>query len=198
MRALGFAKERLSALRGFVTWPRLNAAAGAALLVALGIHIWLANRVDRVEEKVQFMKGEVAKLDKEIAEINLLKDEITVLLSRARIVETLNRERQWAGELFDELARRRPNGIYLRAVDDEGLRLDIAGFAASHDEVGRFIGNLEASPILGRPQLVEAKADASKAGYPVRFALSVPLRGRLISPPASVRASSLVHPGDPR
>ena len=39
------------------------------------------------------LKGQIAKLDKEIAEIKKLKDEISALLARKQIIETLQADR---------------------------------------------------------------------------------------------------------
>ena len=60
-------------------------AGGTALLGALivvAMHGFYAAKIDSQIERNRFLKSEIAKLDKEIAEINKLKDEIAALLAR--------------------------------------------------------------------------------------------------------------------
>src|SRR5450756_585276 len=71
-------------------------AAGAvifALATALLAHTILAGMVDSQLAKNKFLKGEIAKVDKEIAEIARLKEQTAALLARKQIVETLQANR---------------------------------------------------------------------------------------------------------
>ena len=57
-----------------------TAVVGALVVVAM--HGFYAAKVETQVERNRFLKSEVAKLDKEIAEINKLKEEIQALLAR--------------------------------------------------------------------------------------------------------------------
>jgi type IV pilus assembly protein PilN len=60
--------------------------------------------------------------------------------------------------LLDELARQTPEGVYLRAIKQEGPKVNVSGFAASNERVSEYLRNLQNnSRFLDRPDLIEIK-----------------------------------------
>jgi type IV pilus assembly protein PilN len=140
-------------------------AAGFAilgLLVAAAVHGVIAGYVSAQEERNAFLKAENAKLDKEIEEIRKLRDEIRALLSRKQIIETLQSDRSRTVDLLDQLVRQTPDGVYLKSVKQEGLKVNLSGYAQSNARVSAFMRNLQSSSLVENsqvsPQLVEIKA----------------------------------------
>jgi type IV pilus assembly protein PilN len=136
-------------------------AGGAAILGALivvAIHGFYAAKIEIQEERNRFLKSEIAKLDKEIAEINKLKDEIQALLARKQVIETLQADRAQTVHLLDELVRQMPEGVYLKSVTQKGLSVNVIGYAQSNARVSTLMRNIESSPWLANPGLVEVKA----------------------------------------
>ena len=136
-------------------------AGGAAILGALivvAIHGFYATKIEIQEERNRFLKSEIAKLDKEIAEINKLKDEIQALLARKQVIETLQADRAQTVHLLDELVRQMPEGVYLKSVTQKGLSVNVIGYAQSNARVSTLMRNIESSPWLANPGLVEVKA----------------------------------------
>jgi type IV pilus assembly protein PilN len=134
---------------------------GTALLGALIVglmHTYYAEKIDVQQGRNQYLKTEIAKLDKEIAEINKLKDEIQALLARKQIIETLQADRAQTVHLLDDLVKRMPEGVYLRSLTQKGLRINVLGYAQSNARVSTLMRNIEASPWLQNPELVEVKA----------------------------------------
>jgi hypothetical protein len=74
------------------------------------------------------------------------------------VIESLQGRRTEAVQLFNELARQVPAGIYLKEVKQAGNRISISGIAQSNARVSTLMRNLEASPLLERPDLEEIKA----------------------------------------
>ena len=128
-----------------------------ALIVGL-MHTYYAEKIDTQERRNQFLSTEIAKLDKEIADINKLKDEIRALLARKQIIETLQTDRAQTVHLLDDLVKRMPEGVYLKSLSQKGLRINLLGYAQSNARVSTLMRNIEASPWLGNPELVEVKA----------------------------------------
>lgn len=128
-----------------------------ALIVGL-MHTYYAEKIDTQQNRNQFLKTEIAKLDKEIAEINKLKDEIRALLARKQIIETLQADRAQTVHLLDDLVKRMPDGVYLKSLAQKGMRINLVGYAQSNARVSTLMRNIEASPWLGSPELVEVKA----------------------------------------
>ena len=60
--------------------------------------------------------------------------------------------------LLDELVRQMPEGVYLNRISQKALRVDIAGYAQSNARVSTLMRNIDSSPWLERPVLVEVKA----------------------------------------
>ena len=136
-------------------------AGGTALvgaLVVIAMHGFYAARIETQTDRNRFLKSEIVKLDKDIAEIKKLRDEIQALLARKQVIETLQADRAQTVHLLDELVRQMPEGVYLKSVSQKGLRVNLVGYAQSNARVSTLMRNIEASPWLERPQLVEVKA----------------------------------------
>ena len=137
-------------------------AGGTALvgiLIVVAMHGFYAAKIEIQADRNKFLKSEVAKLDKEIAEINKLKDEIQALLARKQVIETLQADRAQTVHLLDQLVRQVPEGVYLRSIVQRGLRVKLLGYAQSNARVSTLMRNIEASPWLELPELVEVKAN---------------------------------------
>jgi len=136
-------------------------AAGTAvvgLLIVGGVHVINQGRISAQDDRNRFLQTEIAKLDKEIDEIKKLKDEIAALLARKQAIETLQTDRAQTVHLLDELVRQTPEGVYLRAFRQSGLRVNVVGYSQSNARVSTLMRNIESSQWLEKPVLVEIKA----------------------------------------
>jgi type IV pilus assembly protein PilN len=136
--------------------------AGLTALLGLVIvgagYLYVARLITTQDERNAFLKSEIAKLDKEIAEIKKLRDEIAALLARKQIIETLQADRAQTVHLLDQLVRQMPEGVYLKSVRQRGLGVNLVGYAQSNARVSTLMRNIESSPWLANPKLVEIKA----------------------------------------
>jgi type IV pilus assembly protein PilN len=149
-------ERRKRARQHFFVLAGGTAIVGALVVVAM--HGFYAAKIETQAERNRFMKSEIAKLDKEIAEINKLKEEIAALLARKQVIETLQADRAQTVHLLEQLVRQMPEGVYLRSVWQKGNTVFLAGYAQSNARVSTLMRNIEASPWLERPVLVEVKA----------------------------------------
>lgn len=127
-------------------------------LLVLGVHVTFSAQIDHQGERNKFLKDEIAILDKQIEEIKVLKEQIQSLLARKQVVETLQGNRAEVVHLLDQLVRQLPDGIYLKGVKQTGNTVSLNGFAQSNARVSTLMRNLEASPWLEAPNLVEIKS----------------------------------------
>ena len=97
-------------------------------------------------------------LDKQIDQIKRLKEQTQALLARKQIIEALQRDRAEAVLLLSELVKQMPEGVYIRSMKQTGERIALIGYAQSNARVSTLMRNIEASPWLEKPQLVEIKA----------------------------------------
>ena len=136
----------------------------AAIVVGLGLAVVAAGQAYLVNAKAAqdarntFLKDEMVKLDKQIAEIAELKEKTNDLLERKKVVETLQNNRGEAVVMFDELMRRLPEGLYLKSVKQSGDLLALAGYAQSSARVSTFMRSLEAADLFDEPVLIEVKS----------------------------------------
>jgi type IV pilus assembly protein PilN len=149
-------ERRKRARQHFFALAGGTAVVGALVVVAM--HGFYAARIDSQASRNKFLKDEIVKLDKDIAEINSLKEQIAALLARKQVIETLQADRAQTVRLLDQLVQQTPDGIYLSSVAQKGLRVSVLGFAQSNARVSTFMRNIEASPWLEKPELVEVKA----------------------------------------
>ena len=154
-------------------------AGGTALvgaLIVIAMHGFYAAKIDTQVERNRFLKSEIAKLDKEIAEINKLKDEIQALLARKQIIETLQADRAQTVHLLEELVRQMPEGVYLKSVTQKGLNVNVLGYAQSNARVSTLMRNIESSPWLANPGLVEVRAGTVEKRRLAEFNLNFQLK----------------------
>ena len=130
----------------------------AAVIWFLGFSI-INREINTQNEKNEFLKREIASLDKEIAEIKKIQEQTNALLARKRVIEALQANRTETVHLFNELAKQVPEGIYLRTLIQTGNRLAITGVAQSNARITTLMNNLDESPLLESSALVETKSE---------------------------------------
>jgi type IV pilus assembly protein PilN len=150
------------------------------VVVAIGAGIWFAvhsyleDQFDNQVNRNKYLQVEIEKLDKQIAEIQKLKDQTAALLARKRVVETLQATRSEVVHLMDQLVRQLPDGVYLKNIKQGGTRVTITGLTQSQARVSTLMRNLDASPHLEKPGLIEIKAAQAAGGQRVNeFIMSV-------------------------
>jgi type IV pilus assembly protein PilN len=148
-------QKRQARQRQFISLALSLAVLGLAV-VAL-VHGVLAAQIDNQKDRNGLLKKEIAKLDEQIKEIDRLRDQIQAVISRKQVVETLQANRSEAVHLLDQLVRQLPDGIYLRSVRQAGAKVTISGYAQSNARVSTLMRNIEASPWLTNPELIEIK-----------------------------------------
>ena len=135
-----------------------------AFVIVVGGAVWfvvrsyLDEQLETQQARNKYLQDEIVKLDKQIAEIQKLKEQTAALLARKRVVETLQGNRAEVVHLLDQLVRQLPEGVYLKAVKQSGSRVTITGLTQSQARVSTLMRNLESSPHLENPSLVEIKA----------------------------------------
>lgn len=146
-----------------------------ALLIIVLVHGIIGGKVDSQNARNAYLESETAKLDTQIEEIKKLKEQIQAMLSRKKVVETLQANRSQSVYLLDQMVRLLPDGVYLKAFKQTGASVNVQGYAQSNARVATFIRNLEASPWLETPELIETKAATVEKNRLSEFSLNVKL-----------------------
>ena len=149
-------QRRQARQRQFISMAIGLAVLGIAI-VGL-VHVVIAARIENQNSRNALLKTEIAKLDEQIKEIDKLREQTQALLARKQIVETLQLNRTEAVHLLDQLVRQLPDGLYLKSVKQSGAKVTLVGYAQSNARVSTLMRNIESSPWLGSPELVEIKS----------------------------------------
>ena len=163
----------------FIALMALGGILGVAVVLVVGGYN--ASRISIQNERNLVIKTANAELDKKIAAIATLKQEIEALKARQQAVEDLQGDRNQPVYLLDELVKQTPTGVYLKSFKQDGQRVTLSGYAQSQERVAELLRNVAgASPWLERPDLTEVRAVAlaqSKTGKKVvEFTLAVGIK----------------------
>ncbi|OYY02845.1 MAG: fimbrial protein, partial [Mehylophilales bacterium 35-46-6] len=138
----------------------LMAAFTAAVAVALIFMAYtiISAKIESQLERNTRLTEAIAKLDKEIADIKELKNQISVMLERKQVVENLQTNRSQAVIILDEVSRQLPDGMFLRSIKQVGDVITIEGVADTNARVATLVRNFDRSTRLESPNLVEIKS----------------------------------------
>lgn len=167
------AERRKSRQKEFV--GMLGLAALAGVLVAFLVYSYYGGRISGQTERNDYLRGEIAKVDGQIKEIEQLDQKKAKLLARKEVIEQLQSNRSQMVHLFDSLVRTIPDGVTLMAIKQEGDILTLSGRSQSNARVSTYMRNLESSGWMTKPDLNVIEAKGANPGLPYEFNLKVTL-----------------------
>lgn len=137
------------------------------------VHTYLDGQLTNQNARNSYLDSEIVKLDKEIAEINKLKEQTAALLKRKQVVETLQSNRAEVVHLLDQLIRQLPDGMYLKSIKQTGTKVAISGYTQSQARVSTLMRNLEGSQYLQNANLVEIKSAVAGGARINEFTMNI-------------------------
>ena len=138
------------------------AAAGAGIVTSFAAYLLYGSMIEQQQHRNDTLRREIKTLDKQIEEINDLESSKQKFIARMEIIEKLQRSRPEIVHVFDEIVRTLPEGVYLTAVKQTGMKLKFDGVAQSSTRVSSFMRNIDGSQWLRNPELlvVQTKKDS--------------------------------------
>lgn len=155
----------------------LMAAAVAGAIVFFGWTILSAQKSSQLERNAR-LETAITGLDKEIADIKDLKDQISNVLERKQVVENLQANRSQSVVILDELTRQLPEGLFLKSVKQQGNVITLQGVADTNARVATLVRNLSVSNWMESPSLVEIKSSTLNGIRINDFTLTVNLKAQ--------------------
>ncbi|HYB32242.1 MAG TPA: PilN domain-containing protein [Steroidobacteraceae bacterium] len=131
----------------------LVAATGAGVVTAFAAYLLYGSMIEAQVHRNDLLRTQIKLLDKQIEEINDLESSKQKFIARMEIIEKLQRSRPEIVHVFDEIVRTLPEGVYLTAVKQNGMRLKFDGIAQSSTRVSSFMRAIDASQWLRNPEL---------------------------------------------
>lgn len=159
----------------------LGVVVAIGIAIWFGVHTYLDGALTNQQARNKYLEDEIVKIDKEIAEINKLKEQIAALLKRKQVVETLQSNRSEVVHLLDQLVRQLPDGMYLKAIKQQGTKVTISGYTQSQARVSTLMRNLESSQYLQNANLVEIKSVSMSGQRLNEFTMNIDVT-RIVEP----------------
>ncbi len=155
----------------------------AALLVGF-VQVAIGTQISYQERRNAYLKQQTLILDKQIEEINKLREQTQALLARKNVVEGLQSTRSDVVHLLDQMLRILPDGVYIKTLKQSGNRINLVGYAQANARISTLMRAVEDSPWLDSPTLVEIHASGSGTGRISEFTMNF----NLTKPEAAVAA----------
>jgi type IV pilus assembly protein PilN len=187
----------------------LGLAAAVGVAIAVAWLLVLQQMKAAQEERNNFLKQEITKLEAEIKDVASLRSEIERLKARQKAVEDFQTDRNLPVHMLNELVKQTPEGVFLTSVRQAGETVTITGVAQTNERVSEFLRNTAYnSPWLERPELLEIRAAAptanANANQPARdprrvfdFSMRVALKrnsepeGKAVAAPAPAASAAV-------
>jgi type IV pilus assembly protein PilN len=124
------------------------------------------------------VQSEIRALEVRIKRIDELERTRARLISRKRVIESLQASRSTTVELLDKLAKSIPVGVTLTTIRQQGKDLSLVGTSQSNARVSAYLRQLETNDLFLNPQLgyVRSVNSTGPATEPYTFSIKVNLR----------------------
>ena len=154
----------------------LTIAVGAWILMGVIIfyaHVHVTSLIENQNKRNEFLDQEIAKVEKEIKEIAELKKQRSDLIARMNVIYQLQGDRTQVVHMFDELARKLPDGVYFTSLKHTGGSIALQGEAQSNARVSALMRNLASSDWFADPELQVITVKAKGSDRVSEFTLNV-------------------------
>lgn len=134
---------------------------GVFILSALVAYLWVSSVQSAITDqnaRNRLLKTEISALEKQVSEIQELKQRREELLARMRVIQDLEGTRPVIVRYFDDMVRAIPDGVYLNLMERKGESILLEGIAESNNRVSSFMRNLDESDWFASPNLSSVMA----------------------------------------
>ena len=149
-------------------YAMLAAAAIIGAVVVFGAQLQLDAMIDHQGSRNNYLKSEIKKVEKAIAEIKALEKKKADLLARMNVIQQLQGNRSDSVHMLDELVKVLPEGVHLTKFAQKATALTFNGVAQSNARVSAYMRNIERAEWLKAPNLKviqSKKKDGAEEGY---------------------------------
>ncbi|MFT5296817.1 MAG: type IV pilus assembly protein PilN [Colwellia sp.] len=155
----------------------LTVLAVGAFAIVFMISQFYQMRVDGQNTRNQFLKNEIQILDTRIVKIRNLNEKKKELQKRTGVVEQLQRSRNVGTQVFDEIAKIVPNGVYLTSLEKQGNSINIIGKSESNNHLANMIREIERSLLFTDAILESITSNDTQSKLLSDFKMRVRIKG---------------------
>lgn len=150
----------------------LGVAAAFGFLLFWLWRMSVANDLDVQQQRLTYIKKELAQLDNQIKEIREIEAEREDLIARMQVIQDLQNNRPSIVYFFEQLVQTLPDGVYYKSVQRTGGMFKITGIAESNNRISALMRALEDSEWFQGPNLLSVKS-LDQEGLVNQFVLDV-------------------------
>lgn len=152
---------------GSVMW----ALCGIAVLAG---YLWMKDSILYQQDRNRYLQAETEKVEKEIEEINNVREQKENLIARMNVIQQLQLDRTQVVHIFDDVVQKLPKGVYFTKMTKQDRQMTLEGLAQSNSRVSTLMRNLESSEWFSRANLdVINVTEDEKGGRLSKFTLKV-------------------------
>jgi type IV pilus assembly protein PilN len=115
--------------------------------------MYVAGLIQNQETRNQYLRNEIAKLNKIEEEIKEMQSSEERLLARLESIKRLQQSRPEPVKMLDAFVRRLPEDIYLTSLQSQGKQITLKGNARINNVVSDFMRELDQSELFDVPNL---------------------------------------------
>ncbi len=163
------ARDRQIVTAAFLIW----ALCGVAVF---GSYSYLKLLQDNQKGRNNYLTGEIKKLDEKIKEIRTLQKQKDNLIARMEVIQNLQQQRNQVVQIFEDIVRKLPDGVYFDRLNKKGRQFNFTGTAQSNARVSNLMENLGSSSWFNDPNLNVINVSPSEGVRISQFSLGVTQR----------------------
>lgn len=115
------------------------------VLIIIAYLGWSAGKREaRIDTQLKLVQEDLSRLNKEVGEIDELKQRKAKLEQKLTVIKELDKGRLRAAYILGELSQRTPEKVWIESLDKSGKDLKIAGVALDNETIANFMD------VLGR------------------------------------------------
>jgi type IV pilus assembly protein PilN len=149
----------------------------STILVGLSWFVMQSN-IEHQQTRNDYVQTEINRVSSQVKEIKQLKAKRAQMLERMRVIQNLQGNRPVIVNMFDELVRIVPDGVFFAKVSTTDNRISITGTAESNNRVASLMRNIDRSAWFTSPSLTQVTANKGFGPRANDFAMSM-----VLSPP---------------
>ena len=150
-------RENLQELRKKVFAAIFAASIALGVLILIFIDSLIKNSIEKQQHRNHYLKNEIALLEKKNRGYKRYQDQKNVAVRTHGCHQRLAGNRPVIVQVFDQLARIVPEGIYFKKMDVKDDLFTLVGIAESNNRVARLMRQLDASPWFTNPNLTAVR-----------------------------------------
>lgn len=154
----------------------LAAVALCSFAVCYGVKLNYDAQIEGQNARNELLQREIAVLDQKIVEIRELNKLKASLQQRMKLIEQLQSSRNLGTQIFDEIVKVTPGGVYLTKLEKKANFLQLSGKSESNNRLAHMVRKVEDSYLLSQPDLRQIVAGDQQPALLSNFTMQLKVK----------------------